>query len=57
MQRAAHSCRNEGVTWAYINTLTGMLIHGLLDLVRDHQPSFSIILVGKLDRRQCNGGL
>jgi hypothetical protein len=31
---------------ARIYTLTGMLTHGLLDLVRDHQPSFSIILVG-----------
>lgn len=38
--------RNEGVTCAYIYTLTGILTHGLLDLVRDHQLSFSAILIG-----------
>jgi hypothetical protein len=39
-------CRNEGVTCTYIYTPTGILNHGLFDLVRDHQPSFSTILAG-----------
>jgi len=37
---------NEGVTCTYIYTLTGILTHGSIDLVRDHQPSFSTILAG-----------
>jgi hypothetical protein len=43
---ASRTCRNEGVTCKYIYTLTGILTHGLLDLVRDHQLSFITILVG-----------
>ena len=36
----------ESVTCTYIYTLTGILTDGLLNLVRDHQPSFSTILIG-----------
>ena len=37
----ARISRNEGVTCTYIYTLSGIITHGLLDLARDHQPSFS----------------
>ena len=56
MPQSAHSCRNEGVTCTYIYSLTGILTHGSLDPVRDHQPSFSTILLeGKSDRFRVIG--
>jgi len=39
----SRSCRNEYFIRVHIHAWTGMLTHGLLDLVRDHRVSFSAI--------------
>jgi len=39
----SRSCRNEYFIRVHIYAWTGMLTHGLLDLVRDHRVSFSAI--------------
>lgn len=54
---ALPTCRNEGITCTYIYTLTGIFTHGLLDLVRDHQPSFSTILAGNQIEYMRRSGL
>jgi hypothetical protein len=36
-------CRNEYFIRAHIYALTSILIHGLLDLIRDHRVSFPLL--------------